>query len=118
MIKRLVIIFAFLDCLPGVIWAHAFLDHADPRVGSTVAGSQKVVKIWFTQELEPAFSAIQVFDDAGIEVDKQDSHVDDSDKTLLIVSLPPLPVGLYHVSWHVVSVDTHRTEGKFKFTVK
>jgi len=32
--------------------------------------------------------------------------------------LPPLPAGTYRVKWHVVSVDTHRTQGDFKFTVK
>ncbi|HUB24228.1 MAG TPA: copper resistance protein CopC [Tepidisphaeraceae bacterium] len=118
MSNRLFLIAAMLAVVPGVASAHAFLDHAVPKVGSSVSGSPSVVKIWFTQPLEPAFSVIQVFDDAGIEVDKRDSHVDDHDQTLLIVSLKDLPVGLYHVKWHVVSVDTHRTQGGFKFTVK
>ncbi len=25
--------------------------------------------------------------------------------------------GAYHVRWHAVSVDTHKTEGNFTFTV-
>jgi copper resistance protein C len=104
--------------LPACAWAHAFLDHADPKVGSDVSPSPSVVKAWFTQELEPAFSAIQVFDASGNEVDKKDSHLDDKDQTLLIVSLPSLSPGKYKVSWHVVSVDTHRTQGDFKFNVK
>jgi len=29
----------------------------------------------------------------------------------------PLKPGTYLVSWHVVSVDTHRTSGTYKFTV-
>lgn len=28
-----------------------------------------------------------------------------------------LKPGVYVVSWHVVSVDTHHTQGSFKFTV-
>jgi methionine-rich copper-binding protein CopC len=36
----------------------------------------------------------------------------------LIVSLPNLADGEYSVSWKVVSVDTHHTNGDFKFTVK
>jgi methionine-rich copper-binding protein CopC len=98
--------------------AHAFLDHADPKVGSTIANSPAEVKIWFTQELEPVFSSIQVADEQGKEVDKKDVRLDSKDKTLLIVSLPPLAAGTYTVTWHVVSVDTHRTQGHFKFTVK
>lgn len=98
--------------------AHAFLDRADPRVGSTTSKAPSEVRIWFTQRLEPAFSNIQVFDAEGKEVDKRDTHLDPNEKSLLIVSLPELAVGAYKVSWHVVSVDTHRTQGDFKFTVK
>lgn len=99
-------------------WAHAFLDQADPKVGSTVTGSPAVVKAWFTQELEPAFSTLQVTDAQGREVDKKDAHLDDKDKKMFIVSLPPLSPGTYTVTWQVVSVDTHRTQGHFEFTVK
>jgi methionine-rich copper-binding protein CopC len=98
--------------------AHAFLDHADPKVGSVVTASPAVIKIWFTQEIEPDFSVIEVRDSQGNQVDKKDSHVDANDEKLLIVSLPNLPDGQYAVSWKVVSVDTHHTQGDFKFTVK
>jgi copper resistance protein C len=99
-------------------WAHAFLDHAEPKVGGTVTNSPSVIKIWFTQELEPAFSNIEVRDARGSEVDKRDAHLDEKDKTLLIVSMAQLPDGTYTVNWHVTSVDTHRTQGHFEFTVK
>jgi hypothetical protein len=104
--------------LQSQAWAHAFLDHAQPKVGSTLTGPPAEIKIWFTQNIEPAFSSIQVQDAQGREVDKKDAHPDDKDKSLLIVSLPPLPAGTYTVSWHVVSVDTHKTQGHFEFTVK
>ncbi|MGH8023770.1 MAG: copper resistance CopC family protein, partial [Limisphaerales bacterium] len=41
-------------------WAHAFLDHAEPKVGGTVTNSPSEVKLWFTQNLEPAFSSFEV----------------------------------------------------------
>ena len=99
-------------------WAHAFLDHADPKVGSTVTTQPTEIKLWFTQNLEPAFSSFVVKDARGKEVDKKDAHLDASNNSLLIVSVPPLPNGTYTVTWHVTSVDTHRTQGHFKFTVK
>ena len=98
--------------------AHAFLDHADPKVGSTITAAPAELKIWFTQELEPAFSIIEVHDAQNQQVDKKDTHLDDKDKTLLIVSLSTLPPGTYTVAWHVVSVDTHKTQGHFEFTIK
>jgi hypothetical protein len=99
-------------------WAHAFLDHAEPKVGSTITHSPAEIKIWFTQNLEPAFSSIKVQNAQGKEVDKKDAHLDTKDKSLFVVPLPQLPAGTYTVIWHVVSVDTHRTEGHFEFTIK
>jgi methionine-rich copper-binding protein CopC len=116
--KRWSMVAVLFPALQSHAWAHAFLDHADPKVGSAVTSSPAQFKAWFTQEIEPAFSTLQVRDAQGHEVDKKDVRVDDKDKTLLIVSLPPLPPGTYTVAWQVVSVDTHRTQGHFEFTVK
>jgi methionine-rich copper-binding protein CopC len=98
--------------------AHAFLDHAEPKVGSTVATSPAKVTARFTQSIEPAFSTLKVLDANGKQVDKQDSAVDAKDPAVLSVSVPTLPAGTYTVEWKVTSVDTHRTHGTFTFTVQ
>jgi methionine-rich copper-binding protein CopC len=117
-VKLSAILIVFAMGLCEAASAHAFLDHAEPRVGSKVSASPDEVKIWFTQELEPAFSSIKVFDANGNQVDKKDTHLDDKDKKLLKVSLSTLAPGEYKVVWQVVSVDTHRTNGDFKFQIK
>jgi methionine-rich copper-binding protein CopC len=99
------------------IEGHAFLQRADPAVGSTVQKSPGAVRIWFTENVEPAFSKIQVFDASGKEVDKRDVDLDRSDQKLLHVSLPRLEAGIYRVVWRVVSTDTHVTNGNFTFRV-
>lgn len=98
-------------------WAHAFLDRASPAVGSSVPASPAAVELWFTQELEPAFSTITVTDKSGNRVDTGGAGVDPKDPTELRVPLKPLPPGTYKVAWRVVSVDTHPTEGDFTFEV-
>ena len=98
--------------------AHAFVDHASPAVGSAVDLPPAEVKIWFTENVEPAFSGIEVTNAAGKPVDKKDSHVDAKNHAELVVSLTNLPPGTYQVTWHVVSADTHKTHGDLKFTVK
>ena len=110
--------------LLGLSWAsappagaHALLDHAVPRVGSTVSAAPSELILAFTQELEPAFSTVEVLDERGVKVDKGDVQVDPHDGTLLRVSLNPLPPVTYKVIWRVVSVDTHPTEGDFTFHV-
>ena len=114
---RALVLLALLSVAPQVI-AHAFLDHAAPAVGSTVRGSPNVVKIWFTQNLEPAFSTVRVLDKDGKQVDKKDKRVEASDRTVMSVSLPPLQPGNYRVVWRALSVDTHVTEGDFTFEVR
>src|SRR6516164_2965819 len=95
--------------------AHAFLEHAEPAVGSTAQASPGEVRVLFTEKIEPALSSVQVFDASGKEVDKRDVHRDSSNRALLHVSLPPLEAGSYKVVWRVVSVDTHVTNGSFSF---
>ena len=97
--------------------AHAFLDHAAPAVGSAIHGSPAQVRLWFTQELEPAFSTLKVLSADGKQVDKQDKQVDRANGALLQVSLPQLAPGRYRVVWRALSVDTHVTEGDFTFEV-
>jgi len=97
--------------------AHAFLDHASPPVGSSVPAAPPVVTLWFTQDLEPAFSSVTVTNEAGQRVDLGKAQIPQGSPAGLQIGLMPLPPGTYLVSWHVVSVDTHPTEGTFTFEV-
>jgi copper resistance protein C len=98
----------------GEAAAHAFLDHAEPRVGNKVATPPREVTVWFTQKLEPAFSTITVTNAAGQRVDTGKTRVSGNQMS---VSLRPGGAGTYHVTWHVLSVDTHTTDGNFTFQV-
>jgi methionine-rich copper-binding protein CopC len=103
---------------PEDVYAHAYPDHADPKVGSTVSAGPSLVRIWFDSDLEPVFSAIHVQDQRGNNVDKGDGRVDAADPTLLEASVPLLASGTYRVFWDVVARDGHRTSGNFSFTIK
>ena len=94
--------------------AHAFLDHAEPRVGSTVPAAPKEVVLTFSQKVEAAFSSVEVSDAKGTRVDEGKPAVS---ATTMRIRVKPLPPGTYHVRWHVLSVDTHSTEGNFAFQV-
>jgi hypothetical protein len=94
--------------------AHAFLDHAEPRVGSTVTTAPRELTLSYTQNLEPAFSAVEVSDANGKRVDLGKPSISGA---VMRVGLRPLTAGTYRVRWHVLSVDTHTTEGSFTFRV-
>lgn len=98
----------------GEAVAHASLDHAEPRAGKTVATAPHEVTLWFTEKLEPAFSTLTVTDATGQRVDTGKTRV--SGDTMAI-SLRQIGSGVYQVKWHVLSVDSHATDGSFSFKV-
>ncbi len=100
------------------VQAHAFLDHSSPAVGGRVPTAPEAVTMWFTQELEPAFTTATVTDASGNTVDAGPAQVDTKDPTVLRVALKKLSPGTYTVAWHALSVDTHTTTGHFTFEVK
>ena len=93
--------------------AHAMLDHASPAVGSTVGSSPSQVALYFTQALEPKFSGAEVRNAAGARVD----HGKSVSGNVMRLSVGSLSPGGYSVTWHVLSVDTHTTQGSYSFHV-
>jgi copper resistance protein C len=90
--------------------AHAMLSSASPPVGASVGAAPHQV----TQGLEPSFSSVQVTDSKGARVDAGKAQVSGSTMSVGLKALSP---GTYQVHWHVLSVDTHKTQGSFSFRV-
>jgi methionine-rich copper-binding protein CopC len=103
--------------VPSASSAHAFLDGAMPRVGSESPTVPTEVVLHYTQGVEPDFSRIEVRDASGASVTDGTAHTKPGDPTRLAVALKAVSAGVYTVTWHVTSVDTHKTQGKFHFTV-
>ena len=98
--------------------AHAFLARAVPPVGSTVSGAPSQMVLTFSEGVEALFSTIELRDAHGkvVPIDKPQSPPGNNRQ--LIVQLPTLAAGGYTVIWHATSVDTHKTDGSYQFTVK
>ena len=98
--------------------AHALLKTAVPAVGGTVTASPKEIRIKFSEGVEPRFSTIALASEAGAAAPIGKPSVDPADNSTLIAAVPQaLKPGVYTVTWRVVSVDTHKTQGSFNFTV-
>lgn len=97
---------------------HAVLQRAEPRVESKLKRSPEEVKLYFSERLEPAYSAVRVVNDRDQRVDRGDSRVDRANPALLRATLPPLPPGTYKVLWRVLSIDGDVTEGTFTFRIE
>ena len=100
----------------GVVFAHTAPVSMMPAADATVA-SPATIMIHFSGALERKFSTITVTNAEGHVVNKELSVVS-GDNKIMTVTLPALPPGVYTVHWVGVSVDTHRSQGDYKFTVK
>lgn len=98
-------------------FAHALLERAEPPVGSEITSPPHRVTLRFTEGVEPVFSSIEIRDAQGAAMPIGKPHTTPGDDRNLVVDLPDLRAGRYTVKWHVTSVDTHKTEGSFQFSV-
>ncbi len=108
---------ALLAAVPSAAYAHAQLRGTDPPVGGTVNRAPAEVALLFSEAVEPRFCTVRVESADGVQVDKGNLHAQPDDPRRLAVGLGPLPPGEYRVVWRAISVDTHRTQGRFSFTV-
>jgi len=107
--KKLVLLMLLMA---GPAFAHAKLTGSDPAAGAKVK-EVKMIKLSFSEGLEPAFSGASLSDGAGKAI-RVPSSVAGSTITLLPMALKP---GRYKVEWHSVGRDTHRMSGGFGFEV-
>jgi copper resistance protein C len=99
-------------------FAHAMLERASPLVGSEVPAPPHEITLTFTEGVEPLFSTIELRDATGTVVATGKPRTDQGNNRRLVVELPVLTGGTYTVTWHATSVDTHKTEGSYRFIVK
>jgi copper resistance protein C len=105
---------AVMAAYTGQAMAHAFLERAVPSAGDNLRIGPAKVEMHFSEALEPSFSDVTVTDADGHAMAAGAVTVSGTEMDLPLKQLPP---GRYRVTWHAVSVDTHRTEGKYNFLI-
>jgi copper resistance protein C len=98
-------------------FAHAFLDHSIPSVGGSVRGPVNELRMWYTQGVVTAFSAVTVTGPGGAVPASKPVNNPSNQQEVIVRLGRPLGPGTYTVSWRALSVDTHTTTGSFRFTV-
>jgi copper resistance protein C len=98
-------------------FAHAFLDHSIPAVGGTASPGVQELRLWYTQGVVTAFSAVTVRGPNGPVPASKPVNAPGDRQEVIVRLGRPLGPGTYTVSWRALSVDTHTTTGTFQFTV-
>ena len=97
--------------------AHPKLLSATPAANSTVAAPGKIA-LHFSEGLIPAFASIDLVEKKGAAKIAVKTSVSGGGKTLTGEPAKPLASGSYHLTYHVTSVDTHRVQASYDFTVR
>ena len=105
--------------LGGNAFAHARLIQATPAENAIVQKAPVELELHFSEGVEVKFCKVEIKGADGRVVPIQSLAGAPGDrKTLLARLQSPLRAGRYQVLWQVVSIDTHRTEGTYSFTIQ
>ncbi|PLR40475.1 hypothetical protein CYR32_01655 [Chimaeribacter coloradensis] len=116
---RVLCAFLFTAAVAPAAFAHAHLVSSAPAANALVQGTPQQLVLTFTEGVEPRFSRVTLAGPLAVTFPSAQLSSENGDKTRLQVPLDKaLPTGEYQVSWKVVSVDGHRTQGTYRFTVK
>ncbi len=97
--------------VPTSALAHAYLDHADPPLGSTRSQAPTQLRLVFSEQVDSAFSQVHVLNARRETVDRGDSAVAADDPRAMVVSLQTgLADGVYTVAWRTLSADDGHSE--------
>src|SRR5216684_3500725 len=104
---------------PAVASAHAILLRSDPAKDAVLNAPPQQVRMWFTEDLNPAFTTAVVVNANNKQVDRHDAHVSPNDTKEMDVSLTSnLPPAVYIVIYRTDSAnDGHILRGSFIFSV-
>ncbi|MCA0756120.1 copper resistance protein CopC/CopD [Paenibacillus sp. N4] len=102
-------------CLPGFVSAHAYISESSPYENAELESSPSVIRLTFTEKVDAKLSSVTLTNAAdGSSVSGKLGSGGDS---TLLYTIPKLEKGIYKVSWQVLSLDTHTTDGSYKFAV-
>ncbi|MGC5700927.1 copper homeostasis periplasmic binding protein CopC [Pseudomonas sp. NFXW11] len=99
------------------VFAHAHLKDSAPAADSSVSAPQEL-RLVFSEGVEAAFTRVELSKDGAPVAIKSLTSAGADKKTLIVTpASAPLSAGEYQVQWHAVSVDTHKSEGRYSFKV-
>jgi methionine-rich copper-binding protein CopC len=117
-IKLAAVICTAITIVATAAHAHPRMKMSAPAAGATVQMPPSQIKMGFSEGLVGRFTGLELTDAKGKPVQTGQASLDPRDNTRFAVAVKRrLTPGLYNVSWHAVSTDTHRVTGKYTFKV-
>lgn len=106
----------FSAATPSTALGHALLGSATPAPGARLAAPPRIVRLEFTEPLNPSFSGLMVIGPQGAV--GANVTFPPGDPRGMAAELPVLAPGRYTVEWHTLSlIDGHTRSGAFGFGI-
>ncbi|ALR77074.1 CopC domain-containing protein YobA [[Enterobacter] lignolyticus] len=100
-------------------FAHAHLQQQSPAADTEISAAPQALTLRFSEGIEGKFSGVTLTGPQHEAIPTGLAAVSEKDDKQLVVPLTQaLKSGSYTVNWHVVSVDGHKTQGQYHFSVK
>ena len=117
--RMMLVLITLLAFAPIVARACAVLEHAEPRVGSTVSAPVQQVTLHFSMQVFPAKSTMSVLAPDGTDMAAGKAFASNpSDNATLAIRVRDLLPGKYKVRWNVLAACGSKEPGDYKFTVQ
>jgi copper transport protein len=99
--------------------AHANLVRSEPASGAVLDSAPDEAVLEFTEDLDPAFTWVDLLNSRGEVVVAGPGAIDPSSPRMLRLRLEPLPDGAYALVWKARSAqDGHNTRGSIPFGIR
>ena len=118
--KNVVLVLSVAIGSLATCWAHAHakVETAEPKADSELSQPPKVIRLHFSDTLEPAFTKIILLDAKNVAVKLPKAVIDKTDAKTVTAQLPVLRAGLYLVRWSTMTRDSHKVKGEYRFKIK
>lgn len=106
----------FIVAVPAL--AHTEIEASRPERGERLTQAPERVRLSFEEPVEAEFSPLEVYNEDGGRVDRDNARVDPEDPTVVTVGLQEdLPAGSYSVEYRYTGIDGHVIEGSYEFSL-
>ncbi|MFD6440639.1 copper resistance protein CopC, partial [Peribacillus sp. NPDC060186] len=101
---------------PVTASGHASVISSNPSPNEAMDTLPEKISIQFSEDIQPAFHSLEVFNQDGSKIQIQDSKISEkSEKILEAKWKGSIDEGIYNIKWRVVSSDGHPIEGTIPF---
>lgn len=117
MLKQLLITIFFTIYCTGIAFFHARLTNALPEAESIMDQAPAEIRLVFSRRLDRSASYILLEDASGNPVKSEPIATLDGPQEQIAISVEAIPPGIYLVKWQASSLDRHRAQGSYRFTI-